>query len=110
MAGFAVLDVVLSEGLNGLALSVVFASQSDTRWAPGYSPCAFRMVRVGDSQEKVKQALGEPLQKAEAVYDGKRVIYWKYTIGPSKSHFHARWLLFDNAGLVTEKVSEFYVD
>jgi hypothetical protein len=67
-------------------------------------------VRVGDTEEKVRQALGEPLRIRTGVYDGKRLTYWMYTISPTKSDFHERWIIFGEDGRVKERVSEFYLD
>lgn len=99
-----------AEGLQGVILSAAFRGQTDTAWAPGYSGWAFRGLGVGDSQAQVLTKLGEPLEKSERIYDGRRTIYWKYTVSPTKSHYHMRWILFDASGRIEAKVSEFYVD
>lgn len=106
----AVTHVVAPEGLHGLFLNAIFVGETDTRWAPSYSWTAFRRVQVGDTQTDVVRVLGEPLEKREDLRDGKLVVYWMYTDSPTKSHFHMRRLLFDDAGRVIRKVSEFYVD
>lgn len=98
------------EGLQGIVLAAAFSSQTDTAWAPNYSAWEFRSLGVGDTQALVQRKLGEPLEKSQAVHDGKRITYWKYTTSPTKSHFHMRWILFDEGGRIEMKVSEFYVD
>lgn len=105
-----VAQIALPEGLFGTMLSVAFMGGSDTAWAPSYSGWAFRRVREGDSEAEVRALLGAPLARTEAVYDAQRLTYWKYTLSPSKSHFHVRWILFDEHGRVQQKVAEFYVD
>lgn len=97
------------EGLGGVALSVLFGGDSETLWASGYSPLAFRRLRVGDGEDVVLRTLGQPLTKEVSVhYPG--ITYWKYSTSPSKGHFHQRWLLFDEAGHLQVKVADFYVD
>jgi hypothetical protein len=101
---------LLPEGLTGLALSIAFSGEEVTKYAPSYSGFTFWRLRTGSTQEEVVRRLGEPLEKSEGTYGGKRLLFWKYTTSPTKSHYHQRWLIFGNNGRVEEKVSEFFVD
>lgn len=101
--------LALPEGLRGAVLSLIYWGDTDTKWAVGYSPMAFRFVRVGDTQEAVLRSLGEPLTREVSAYH-PGTVFWKYSISPGKGNFHQRWILIDSTGHVKMKVSEYYVD
>jgi hypothetical protein len=59
----------------------------NTRCAPGYSEEAFKTIEVGDSEEKVLDLLGNPLERSSDVNNPAREYLW-YTkpIGPSENY------------------------
>lgn len=60
----------------------------NTRYAPGYSERAFMAIEVGDSEGRVLDLLGEPLERSASVYQGHYREYLWYTkpIGPSENY------------------------
>lgn len=59
----------------------------NTRYAVGYCETAFTAIEVGDSEERVLDLLGEPLERAADVNDPTREYLW-YTKskGPSEHY------------------------
>jgi hypothetical protein len=59
----------------------------NTRYAPGYSARAFYSVAYGDSEQRVLELLGEPLERNPASQN-PAYIYLRYSkaIGPSETH------------------------
>ncbi len=89
-------------------LSMCLFGPGDTRYAPGYSDWRFVRIMVGDSSERVRSVLGEPLWKRSP--GERRELYWGYTESPTDTHYHLRVLHFDERGVLIEKEAEFYVD
>jgi len=81
----------------------------NTEYAPGYSGKAFRAVAVGDSEERVLDLLGEPLERNSNAQDLPHV-YLRYSraIGPSESHLGRVILL--KGGQVARIWHEIYLD
>jgi len=59
----------------------------NTRYAPGYSERAFMTIEVDDSEERVLDLLGEPLERSAGANNPSREYLW-YTkpIGPSENY------------------------
>ena len=80
----------------------------DTRYAPLYPEEAFRAVRAGATEEEIRTALGDPLDRTR-LEDGR--ILWHYTKpGPQTQDFLVRIVEFDAARRVLRTHAEFYVD
>ena len=91
------------DGLDALLFSRMF--QEDTVYAPGYSDAAFRKVTVGMSQAEVLALLGPPLNEWESC--DNMAMGWSKSL--EDSHYRKRTVFFQN-GVVTKRLSEFYVD
>jgi outer membrane protein assembly factor BamE (lipoprotein component of BamABCDE complex) len=80
----------------------------DTRYAALYREEAFRSVRPGVTEEEIRTALGDPLEKTR-LEDGR--FMWHYTKpGPKTQDFLVRIVEFDAARRVLRIHAEFYVD
>lgn len=56
----------------------MYCLSADTEYAPGFSEQEFRKIRIGDSEESVRAALGAPLkEQIVAPYTS-----WLYTADP----------------------------
>lgn len=79
--------------------------ESRTVYARGYSDAAFKAVRMGDSEERVLQLLGPPVQKFD--YPISPDFTWAYTVDRfSKSHsYRRRQVRFGRDGRVIETQS-----
>ena len=78
------LILVVAAVLLGL---LVIAPLRNTRTAPGYTERAFRAIRVGDSEERVIDMLGEPLERTPGRSDPSYIYLWyAKPIGPSENH------------------------
>lgn len=86
--------------------------KNDTQYASGYDENKFRRIRTGFTKDLVLQLIGEPLNKR--VYnpgdEEKLEEYWWYSKSPSSTHFHHRFIVFSNKGVVKRLGHEFYVD
>jgi hypothetical protein len=58
----------------------------NTRCAPGYSEEAFMTIEVGDSEEKVLDLLGEPLERSASVNPLREYLWYTKPIGPSENY------------------------
>jgi hypothetical protein len=80
----------------------------DTQYAARYREEAFRAVKAGATEEDIRTALGDPLDKTR-LEDGR--VMWHYTKpGPKTQDFLVRIVEFDAAGRVLRTHAEFYVD
>lgn len=80
----------------------------DTQYGALYREKAFRMVKRGATEEEIRTALGEPLEKGK-LEDGESI--WHYTKpGPKTEDFLVRIVVFDAAGQMLRTHAEFYVD
>jgi hypothetical protein len=85
------------------------AVSRNTRYAPKYSEKAFRAIVVGDSEERVLDLLGEPLERSSGVNDLSRTYLWyAKPIGPSESHLLRNIVIKD--GRVTQIYSQIWLD
>ena len=94
------------DGLDGLFWSLLF--EEDTRYAPGYSEAGFYKIKHGMTEAEVKRLLGEPLM-VDPPDSRRNYTYWRYSESPKDTHYRQRFIRFQN-GIVTERISEFYVD
>lgn len=80
----------------------------DTQYAALYREEAFRAVKPGATEEEIRTALGDPLDKTR-LEDGR--FMWHYTEpGPKTQDFLVRIVEFDAARRVLRTHAEFYVD
>lgn len=92
-----------------MCVVVLIAPCCNTRYAPGYSEKAFRAIVVGDSEERVLDLLGEPLERDPSVNDPSRTYLWyAKPIGPSQSHLLRNIVIKD--GQVTQIYSQIWLD
>jgi len=77
----------------GYMLFIAFSSSLsvNTRYAPGYSEAAFNSIKIGDSEEKVFQLLGEPLYR----YQWSDSTDLRYSDSPSGVGFAVRIIDID---------------
>jgi hypothetical protein len=99
----AVAQFVCEDDLFGETVFLI--SGEDTAYATGYTWKKFRSLRVGDSEERVRAELGEPLEVVE-VPEGRVLVYSR---SPSSTHFRSRAVRVSR-GRVAEVVSEAYID
>ena len=97
-------DRALLDGLDGLLFSLMFSE--DTEYAPRYSDGAFKAVHPGTSTDRVRELLGEPLER---VSRGEPWETWRYSRSPSDSHYRVRAIQVAE-GRVIAVFHEFYVD
>ena len=71
---------------------VLFATQ----YAPGYSEAAFEQIKIGDTEEMVRTALGEPFFRSYAPRD------FQYSRSGGRYFWKYRGIRFKN-GMVVEK-------
>jgi len=80
----------------------------DTQYGALYREEAFRAVKPGATEDEIRTALGEPLDKSR-LEDGRSM--WHYTKpGPKTQDFLVRIVEFDAARRVLRTRAEFYVD
>lgn len=84
-----------------LILVTIAVPRLNTNYAPGYSTMAFLTIQVGDSEAKVLDVLGEPLDRQPDFNHASRV-YWRYTtpIGPSE-HYLLRNIVIEDGRVFT---------
>ena len=90
------------DGIGGVLSSMVW--EDSTQYAPGYTPAAFRCVRVGMKEEQVYALLGTPLDRH--LCDG--TVYLWYS-KPQKAHFRDRRVMLRSRRVIGTN-AEFYVD
>ena len=72
-----VLSLVTCAAICIVVLNIrVIAPRLNTRYAPGYSEKAFGGIVVGDSEERVLDLLGEPLERGSSVNDPSLTYLW----------------------------------
>jgi outer membrane protein assembly factor BamE (lipoprotein component of BamABCDE complex) len=98
--------VGLMAGRPELILPLVVAATVETQWAPGFSAHAYAQVRPGDSPDRVRSLLGEPLRRSRS--EGRES--WEYTRSPRDTHYWERVVVFSRGGVVTGTHSELYWD
>lgn len=80
----------------------------ETVFAPGYSKKSWNAVRIGDTEDRVIQLLGEPLSRDQGG-DGSR--FYRYSAqGPRNTNYRARGIFFSASGRVARIKAEFYLD
>ena len=89
--------------------TLLIAPARHTEYAAGYSAKAFRAIAEGDSEERVLDLLGEPLERNPNSQDPSYV-YLRYSrgAGPSSRYFSRIILLKD--GRVVRKWREVHLD
>ena len=105
-----VLSLVTCAAICIVVLNIrVIAPRRNTRYAPGYSERAFGTIVVGDSEERVLDLLGEPLERDPSVNDPSRTYLWyAKPIGPSENHLLRNITIKD--GKVTQIYSQIWLD
>ena len=110
-AAVFVLPLVACSAICVAALIALWmAPLQNTRYAPGYSEKAFRAVAVGDSEGRVLDLLGEPLEQTfNYASDLPRTYLW-YTkpIGPSQNYALRNIVIED--GQVAQIYSQIWLD
>jgi hypothetical protein len=82
-------SLVMCLGIGMFALNFLWiAPRRNTTYAPGFSEKAFRTIVVGDSEERVIDLLGEPLEQTIDYNTDPPGTYLWYAkpIGPSENH------------------------
>ena len=78
-----------------------------TIYASGYSQSGWEGVSVGDTQETVLAALGQPLRRSTHNTDE----WWAYSKeGPASDSYRQRWLRFGANARLLEKQDACYID
>jgi hypothetical protein len=104
----AALGLILVAAVVLLGLLVI-APLRNTRTAPGYTERAFRTIKVGDSEERVIDMLGEPLERAPSRSDPSYIYLWyAKPIGPSENHLLRNVVVRD--GEVTQVYRQIWLD
>jgi len=88
-------------------------SNHDTVYSRSYSDSAFRRVRVGTTEEEVRQQLGEPYEIRTDAYATRGVAgvsCWSYSHSPSDENYCIRLVCFDSSGVVAWTHAEFWLD
>ena len=78
--------------------------RTDTRYGPNYSEAKFRKIRVGDSAEVVRPALGEPLAHFTNGPGAETFMYSFHRSDRDIMYWKSRIICTSN-GVVVEKLS-----
>lgn len=97
----AVWGLLLSAGCLICVLAIGFP-RLNTRYAPGYSEAAFMAIAVGDSEKRVLDLLGEPLERKSDVYYDSTREYLRYTRprGRRLEHYLLRNIVIEEGRVV----------
>lgn len=94
------------ETLPGEIFLLVFGEE--TRFARGYSDAAFGEISVGDSEEQVRELLGDGVWEHPHERDRPKEVIL-YSDSPGSTHYRQRALSFQN-GHVDKIIAGVYVD
>lgn len=104
-----VLSLVMCAAVCIVVLSIrVIAPRLNTRYAPGYSERAFGTIVVGDSEERVLDLLGEPLERGSSVNDPSLTYLWYAK--PIRGESHLVRNITIKHGKVTQIYSQIWLD
>jgi hypothetical protein len=118
VAAMTVTHLVLLDGLGGAIWALL---GEDTLYTTEYSSLAFRGVRLGDTADKVRSQLGDPMEtfgmkKVDSADDGwlyrlsdSDAEGWSYSRSPGSDSYRIRVVVLKNRRVV-DKVAKFYVD
>jgi len=104
-----VLSLVTCAAICIVVLNIrVIAPRWNTRYAPGYSERAFGTIVVGDSEERVLDLLGEPLERGSSVNDPSLTYLWYAKPIWGESHLLRNITI--KHGKVTQIYSQIWLD
>lgn len=95
------------DGYGGWAVSHL-AQIDYTEYSAGYSDRGFRQVRVGMTEQQVRELIGEPLD-TYSVRHSLDDVGWRYARSPRSHSYHVRVVLF-KTGRVSRIFRDYYVD
>ena len=97
--------IVFCPTVQELVFSKLYTEE--TIYSSGFNSENWHNVRLGDTIEKVKNILGDPLDES---YDKIGMLWCYYTKQGQNKAYRVRILVFDNKNTVKRKIEDFYLD